>query len=103
MEDPSTNDSSNDYDKYSNSRIAPSNADENETDKRDETTKKRENFLSIYKESNTGKDGDGDREPDAPDLSNGIRFKRDANEDEPDFELKTGGATAAATSGRPLI
>ena len=100
MEEPTNDNSSNDIDKYSNSRIAPS-ADDEGNDKRDETTKKRENFLSIYKESNNQNDGDGVQ--DAPDLSNGIRFKRDANDDEPDFELKTGGATAAANGGRPLI
>ena len=56
---------------------------------------RREEFLSIYKE---GKDAD-DRKDDQPDLSNGIRFRRD-EEDESDFKLKTQQDTDSA---RPLI
>jgi len=41
---------SGDKDNKSNSLIAPS-AETDENDKRDNTTRKRENFLSIYKES----------------------------------------------------
>ena len=63
----------------------PSSEDQ-EDDKRDDVTKDRESFLSIYKE-NKGGDADGNEEPD---LTNGIRYKTDARDDDPEFELKTG-------------
>lgn len=83
-----------------NSQIAPSEDDEN--DKRDGTTKQRESFLSIYKEDNGN---DGEAKSDEPDLSNGIRFKREAEEDDTGFELKTGpdGSAAGNAGGKPLI
>ena len=40
---------------------------------------------------------------DEPDLSGGIRFKRDAEEDDNGFELKTGPDAVANSSGKPLI
>lgn len=84
-------------DKYSApSKSIPASDDD---DKRDETTVKRESFLSVYKE---GKDGDAADGNDEPDLSNGIRFKRDDEEDdEPNFELKTG--PESSDGKRPLI
>jgi len=65
-------------------------------DKRDEATIKRESFLTIYKE----KAGDKETTADEPDLSSGVRFKRDEAEDEESgFELKT-----SLTGGKkPLI
>jgi len=85
-------------DKYSapTSSIPASDADDK--DKRDTRTKGRESFLNIYKEN---EDGDQDQDNDDPDLSNGIRFKRDENENEPDFELKTGGERSDGK--KPLI
>ena len=85
----------------SNKRIAPSedpHNDNGENDKRDVMTRKREDFLTIYKEDE-GKDGkDGDN--DEPDLSSGIRFRRDADEEDSGFELKTG---SEGTGKKPLI
>ena len=54
-------------------------------DKRYKATVRREEFLNIYKEEN---DAGNDGENAGPDLSNGIRFKRD-EEDESGFTLKT--------------
>ena len=73
-------------DKYSkgSSRIPASDQEE---DKRDAATIKRENFLSIYKEG--GDNGDGQDNDLEPDLSQGIKFKRDQEADESSFELKT--------------
>ena len=88
----------------SNRRIAPSEEPHNEggdgeSDKRDVRTRKREDFLTIYKEEDEGKEGKvGDN--DEPDLSNGIRFKRDAHEEDSGFELKTG---SEGTGKKPLI
>lgn len=85
----------------SNSQIAPSaDQDDDENDKRDQVTKQRESFLNIYKESDAKADDDG---ADEPDLSKGIRFKRDAEDDENGFELKTGPESAANAGGKPLI
>ena len=83
-------------DKYSAPSKSIPASDDDET--RDETTVKRESFLSVYKESNDGDAADGN---DEPDLSNGIRFKRDAEEDEPNFDLKTG--PESSDGKRPLI
>ena len=55
---------------------------------------RREEFLNIYKEdNNAGKDGENA----GPDLSNGIRFKRDEEEDS-GFTLKT-----SPDGAKPLI
>ena len=64
-------------DKYT-SRIdaTPDNADEN--DRRDAVTVGRENFLSIYNERQGGGDDD---QNDEPDLTNGIKFRRDEEDD----------------------
>lgn len=75
----------------------PSSEDQ-EDDKRDDVTKDRESFLSIYKE-NKGGDADGNEEPD---LTNGIRYKTDARDDDPEFELKTGNE-GQSNGGKPLI
>jgi len=84
-------------DKYSApSKSIPATDDDDE--RRDETTVKRESFLSVYKENN---DADAVEGNDEPDLSNGIRFKRDAEEDEPNFDLKTG--PESSDGKRPLI
>ena len=61
-------------DKYT-SQIAPTPDDE--TDKRDAVTVGRENFLSIYKDRQGGDDDQNDE----PDLANGIKFRRDAEDD----------------------
>lgn len=82
-------------DKYSKP-IKPLN-DSDVEEKRDEMTIKRENFLSIYKEKTDG----GDDNTDEPDLSNGIRFKRDQNEDDTEFQMKTG--TVVDPGKKPLI
>ena len=63
-------------DKYS--RPIPA-SDGGEDDKRDEATIQRENFLNIYQEN---KDGDAEEDSGAPDLSNGIRYRRDDEDDE---------------------
>ena len=87
-------------DKYSESadsrstRIAPS--DDDGEDKRDAMTRKREDFLNIYQEN---KDGDGEGN-DEPDLSNGIKFKRDAEDEDSGFEMKTGNE---GSGKKPLI
>merc|ERR1712151_144114 len=57
--------------------------DENKGDKRDAATVRREDFLNIYKENGD----EGEQNGDGVDLSNGIRFKRD--EEENGFDLKT--------------
>ena len=51
-------------------------------DKRDKAAVRREEFLSIYKEDKETGTGDGD---DAPDLSNGIRFKKEDEDEESGF------------------
>ena len=66
-------------DKYTTS-IAPS--EDKKEDKRDDVTQGRENFLNIYKEGGD----DGESKNDDPDLANGIRFKREEEEDS-GFEL----------------
>ena len=82
-------------DKYT-SQIAPTPDDEN--DKRDAVTVGRENFLSIYNERQGGDDDQNDE----PDLTNGIKFRRDAEDDQDGFELKTPGGEPGA-KGRPMI
>lgn len=73
-------------DKYT-SQIAPSaDSTDKDEDKRDAATVRRENFLNIYNEN--ADNGEQSKE-DGPDLSNGIKFKHDAEEDS-GFELKTG-------------
>ena len=74
-------------DKYTK-QIPPSSNGEEDKDTRDAVTKHRENFLSIYKEGN---DNAADDQSNEPDLSQGIRYKTTADEDESGFELKTGG------------
>jgi len=71
-------------DKYKHSENIQIKPQEDGDDERDETTKRREDFLNIYKEDK--EDGKGDDE--TPDLSNGIKFKRD-EEEEDKFDLKT--------------
>lgn len=71
--------------------------DENE-DKRDAATKRREDFLNIYKEDKGGNDGADD---DTPDLSNGIKFKRDPDETEEDFKMRT--SKENESNKKPLI
>ncbi len=85
-------------DKYSAPTTSIPASDADDEDKRDTRTKGRESFLNIYKEN---EDGDQDQGNDDPDLSNGIRFKRDESENEPDFELKTGGERSDGK--KPLI
>ena len=75
---------SSDYNKYGNNSQIPPSADADGNDNRDDRTIQRENFLNIYKE-NDGNDNQNNSNE--PDLSNGIRFKRDADEDESGFEL----------------
>ena len=79
-------------DKYS--RPIPASAG-GEDDKRDEATIQRENFLNIYQEN---KDVDADEDSGAPDLSNGIRYRRD-DEDEDQFEMRT----SKENGKKPLI
>ena len=74
-------------------------ASENDNEKRDDTTIQRESFLSIYKD---GDDNDGESKSDEPDLSNGIRFKRDAGEEDSGFVMNTG-TDQENSSGKPLI
>ena len=85
-------------DKYGHlgDNIPESKENESENKGKDKATVKREEFLNIYKEDkNAGKDG----EEAGPDLSNGIRFRRD-EEDESGFTLKT---TPDSGQGKPLI
>jgi hypothetical protein len=56
----------------------------NSKKEKDLDTVKREDFLSIYKEGGKAEQA----EDDTPDLSNGIKFQRDA--EDPDIVLKTG-------------
>lgn len=79
-------------DKYS--KPIPPSASKDE-DKRDSATVKRESFLNIYNENNDGGDNE---DSGAPDLSNGIRYRQD-EEEESDFQLKT----EAESSKKPLI
>ena len=58
-------------DKYDQQTTSKVDAQKDE-DKRDDPTKRREDFLNIYKED---KDKQGDGEDDQPDLSQGIKFK----------------------------
>lgn len=60
-------------------------------------TKGRESFLDIYQENQD----DQNDQNDEPDLSNGIRFKRDADEDDEAFELRTG--VESGSKGKPMI
>jgi len=55
--------------------------------------------LNIYKEDGGN---DGESKSDEPDLSNGIRFKRNEEDEESGFELKTN-TDAANSSGKPMI
>ena len=72
-------------DKYGHLGGGMPEAKENEEDKgKDVARVRREEFLNIYKEENTGQEDEGGQ----TDLSNGIRFKRD-EEDESGFTLKT--------------
>lgn len=64
---------------------------EQSDDKRDLLTVKREDFLNIYKEGEQTQTTE-----DAPDLSQGIKFKRDADKG---FELKT----SETSDKKPLI
>ena len=65
-------------------------------EKRDKATVRREEFLNIYKEENNeGQDGENA----GPDLTNGIKFKRDEEEDS-GFTLKT---SLDSGQGKPLI
>ena len=74
-------------DKYDHSLDAnPDGAKDEKEDKRDAATKRREDFLNIYKEDKGGNDGGDD---DTPDLSKGIKFKRDPDETEEDFKMRT--------------
>ena len=59
-------------------------------------TKRREDFLNIYKEESQDDDKD-----DTPDLSNGIKFKREEGETEDDFKLRT--SQLAENGKKPLI
>jgi len=82
-------------DKYS--RIGPSaEALEEEEDKRDANTIRRETFLNVVKDRS---DREEDGGLDGPDLSNGIKFRRDEGDTDPDFELKT----SAEAKKKPLI
>ena len=85
------------YDKYGMLDSKEKHDDDKEDSKKDLATIKREDFLSIYKESDNV-DVAGDQ--DAPDLSNGIRFKRDEDSD-PSFDLMT--SVKDSKAGRPLI
>ena len=80
------------------SAIPESKENESESkgkDKRDKATVRREEFLNIYKEeNNAGQDG----EDGGPDLSNGIKFKRE--EEDSGFTLKT---SPDSGQGKPLI
>lgn len=91
------NDESFNRDKKYTSQIPGSEEGEQDEDKRDEVTKKRENFLNIYKENQDG-DANGN---DEPDLSNGIRYKTDARDEDPEFELKTG--NEGSGNRKPMI
>ncbi len=81
-------------DKYT--KQIPATQDESE-DRRDAITKHRENFLNIYKENNA----DAGESKEDKDLSNQIRFKRDSEEEESGFELKT--AAESQKKNKPLI
>ena len=83
-------------DKYNHSGNSQIKPQPDEEDQRDETTVRRENFLSIYKEGENKDDG----EEDGPDLSNGIKFKRD-EENEDEFKLKT--SKENESGKKPLI
>ena len=81
-------------DKYT--KQIPASQDESD-DKRDAITKHRESFLNIYKE-NIADVGESKEDKDP---SDGIRFKRDSEEENSGFELKT--ATESQKKGKPLI
>ena len=72
-------------DKYSQQDTSSKVDASKDEDKRDDLTKRREDFLNIYKED---KEKKGDGEDDQPDLSNGIKFKQD-DESEEAFKMRT--------------
>ena len=82
-------------DKYTK-QIPPSPAGADNEDKRDAVTRHRENFLNVYKEGGD----DITAESDEPDLSQGIRYKTTAGEEDSGFELKT---SNSSEDKKPLI
>ena len=85
-----------DDNKYGHSKSSTTNIKAEDDDKRDDVTKRREDFLNIYSEDKEKKEV----EDESTDLSGGIKFKRE-EETEEDFKLRT--SKENADGKKPLI